>query len=49
AKNLVFAANYEPLFVGMDPFGGDEYFTGRMTQVKIYNRALSPYEISRTR
>ena len=37
--------NSEPLYIGIDPPGDDEYLTGDMDEVRIYNRALSTAEI----
>ena len=37
--------NTEPLYIGLDAPGGDEYFNGDMDEVRIYNRALSAAEV----
>ena len=37
--------NSEPLYIGCDFPGGDEYLTGDMDEVRIYNRALSASEV----
>ena len=36
----------EPLFIGRDTPGEEEFFKGTIDDVRIYNRALSEYEIS---
>ncbi len=43
--SLVFGTNNEPLILGCDFPGGDEYFDGAMDDVRIYNRALLPGEV----
>ncbi|HUV66196.1 MAG TPA: LamG domain-containing protein, partial [Sedimentisphaerales bacterium] len=43
--SLVFGTNDEPLILGCDFPGGDEYFDGAMDDVRVYNRALSPSEV----
>lgn len=35
----------EPLYIGFDPVGDEEFFCGAIDDVRIYNRALSEYEI----
>ena len=42
---LVFGSNTENLTIGVDLPGGDEYFDGEISNVRIYNRALSTSEI----
>ena len=37
--------NYQPFYIGFGPTGGDEYFSGLIDEVRIYNRALSEKEI----
>lgn len=37
--------NSEPLYIGVDLPGGDEYLVGDMDEVRIYNRALSAAEV----
>jgi len=39
--------NTEPLCIGFDPPGGDEYFQGVMDDVAVWNRALSAEEVAR--
>ena len=39
------AENTNPLFIGFDPPFGDEYLSGDMDEVRIYNRALSAAEV----
>jgi len=43
--SLVFGTNDEPLTLGCDFPGGDEYFDGAMDDVRIYDRALLPGEV----
>ena len=43
--SLVFGTNDEPLILGCDFPGGDEYFDGAMDDVRVYNRALLPGEV----
>lgn len=43
---LTFAQNQEPLFIGADFPGGDEYFDGAIRNVKIFAEALSAAEVS---
>jgi len=43
--SLVFGTNDEPLILGCDFPGGDEYFDGVMDDVRVYNRALLPFEV----
>ena len=40
-----FISNYAPLYIGRDIPGGDEYFTGIIDDLKLYNRSLSENEI----
>ena len=37
--------NAEPLYIGFDAPLGDEYLTGDMDEVRVYNRALSAAEV----
>ena len=37
--------NFDSLFIGFDPPEDDEYFSGDMDEVRIYNRVLSPAEV----
>ena len=43
--SFAFGTNDEPLTLGADFPGGDEYFDGVMDDVRIYNRALLPGEV----
>lgn len=45
AANLSFGATTEPLIVGVDFPGGDEYFDGRIANVKVFNQALAAEQI----
>ncbi|GIW65392.1 MAG: hypothetical protein KatS3mg093_371 [Candidatus Parcubacteria bacterium] len=50
SKEFNFSANIkdtsgEPLYIGFNPSGGDEYSNGFIDEVRIYNRALSDQEI----
>ncbi len=40
-----FISNYAPLYIGRDIPGGDEYFTGIIDDLKLYNRSLTENEI----
>ena len=44
--DLTFGTNNEPLVIGADLPGADEYFDGQIGNVKVYNRALSANEIA---
>jgi hypothetical protein len=45
SASIVFAPNTEALVLGADFPGGDEYFDGRMADVKLYNQALSADQV----
>lgn len=39
--------NNNDLFLGVDPWGGIEFFNGYLDDIRIYNRALLPNEVSK--
>jgi GH43 family beta-xylosidase len=43
--NLRFGVAFEPLVLGADFPGGDEFFKGAMRDVRVYGRALTPDEL----
>ena len=46
-RKMTLGTNAEPLILGCDFPGGDEYFDGVMDEVYIYSRALSQEEINK--
>lgn len=44
--NQSLSKNNSPLHIGRDIPGNDEYFCGKLDDIKIYNKALSPNDIS---
>jgi hypothetical protein len=45
AANLTFGTNTEAMVLGADFPGGDEYFDGRMADVRVYNKGLSADQV----
>jgi hypothetical protein len=46
ALTVVLQQNSLPLMIGCDPPGANEFFTGKMDEIRVYNRPLSATEVA---
>jgi hypothetical protein len=44
--NSVLTTNSDSLFIGRNKSGGAEFFDGRIDEVRVYRRALTPAEVA---